>query len=130
MTIRVAIGVAAFCLVMNVVFAVLGYWDYTVLTCSVLGGVYAVGNFLLMGLTVQKMAADPDIKHAKQMFQLSYSVRQLVMVGIVILAFVAPVFNGLALVISLLFPKFTILLLQASGKFKADAQGEDEKLDG
>ena len=58
MTIRVAIGVAAFCLVMNVVFAVLGYWDYTVLTGSVLGGVYAVGNFLLMGLTVQKMAAD------------------------------------------------------------------------
>ena len=38
---------------MQAVFLIAGQWDYTVLLGNILGIVAAVGNFLLMGLTVQ-----------------------------------------------------------------------------
>ncbi|MEG0109718.1 MAG: ATP synthase subunit I [Oscillospiraceae bacterium] len=125
-TMHITIGVAAFSVIMNIVFAVVGRWDLSVLLGTVLGAAFAVANFLLMGITVQNMAKDADIKHAKQVFQFSYSLRQLAMVLVVILGFTVHLFNGIAVVIPLLFPKFTILIMQMTGMYKPDKKEEGE----
>ena len=57
-TLHIAAGTLAFSAVMNGVFALLGRWDLTVLWGTLLGGGFAVLNFFLLGLTVQKMAGD------------------------------------------------------------------------
>ena len=61
-TLHIAAGTLAFSAVMNGVFALLGRWDLTVLWGTLLGGGFAVLNFFLLGLTVQKMAGDPNEK--------------------------------------------------------------------
>ncbi|WP_069971783.1 ATP synthase subunit I [Ruthenibacterium lactatiformans] len=63
-TLHIAAGTLAFSAVMNGVFALLGRWDLTVLWGTLLGGGFAVLNFFLLGLTVQKMAGDPNEKKA------------------------------------------------------------------
>ena len=45
--------VLALSAVMQIVFLVLGLWDVSVLLGNLLGAVTAVGNFFLMGLTIQ-----------------------------------------------------------------------------
>ncbi|MFR5630342.1 MAG: ATP synthase subunit I, partial [Ruthenibacterium lactatiformans] len=72
-TLHIAAGTLAFSAVMNGVFALLGRWDLTVLWGTLLGGGFAVLNFFLLGLTVQKMAGDPNEKKGKLVLQLSYS---------------------------------------------------------
>ena len=74
-TLHIAAGTLAFSAVMNGVFALLGRWDLTVLWGTLLGGGFAVLNFFLLGLTVQKMAGDPNEKKGKLVLQLSYSLR-------------------------------------------------------
>ena len=103
--------IAAFTLIfsalMQAVFLVLGYWDYTVLLGNLLGVVAAVGNFLLMGLTVQS-ALDKEAKDAKNFRKLSQTMRVLLLFVIAVVAYVVPVFNVLAAVIPYLFPRFAI----------------------
>ena len=103
--------VAAATLILSVllqaVFLVIGYWDYTVLLGNLLGIVAAVGNFLLMGLTVQS-ALDKEAKDAKNFMKLSQTMRVLLLFVIAVVAYVVPVFNVLAAVIPYLFPRFAI----------------------
>ena len=49
----IAAMVFIFSLALQSVFLIIGKWDYTVLTGNLLGFVAAVGNFFLMGLSVQ-----------------------------------------------------------------------------
>lgn len=103
--------IAAFTLIfsalMQAIFLVLGYWDYTVLLGNLLGFIAAVGNFLLMGLTVQA-ALDKDEKDVKNLMKLSQTMRVLLLFVIAIVAYAVPVFNVLAAVIPYLFPRFAI----------------------
>lgn len=117
---RIACGVLAFSAVMELVFVLLRRWDLTVLWGNLLGGGWAVLNFFLLGLTVQKMADEPDQKRAKLKQQGSYSGRMLLTLGIIILAVQAPVFSWPAAVIPLLFPRLTILVMQMLGMYKPD----------
>ena len=64
-TLFVAAWVGIFSLFMQAVFLVIGRWDYTVLLGNLLGAAAAVGNFFLMGLTVQS-AVQKEEKDAKQ----------------------------------------------------------------
>ena len=41
---------------MEAVFLVLGKWNYSVLLGNALGALAAVGNFLLMGVTIQNLS--------------------------------------------------------------------------
>ena len=86
-TLHIAAGTLAFSAVMNGVFALLGRWDLTVLWGTLLGGGFAVLNFFLLGLTVQKMAGDPNEKKGKLVLQLSYSLRMLATLAVVVLGF-------------------------------------------
>jgi len=62
--------IAAFTLILSLlmqsVFLIIGKWDYTVLLGNLLGYLAAVGNFFLLGLTVQS-AVEKEEKEAKSL---------------------------------------------------------------
>ena len=77
---------------------------------SILGSVTAVGNFLLMGLTVQK-ALEKDKKDAARTVQLSQSGRLMLQGAMLVLAACLPrVFNLWAAMVPLLVPTLTVRL--------------------
>lgn len=79
-------------------------FDYTVFLGGIGGGIIAVLNFFLMGLTVQKVAATKDDADAKMKMKASYSRRMLMQVLWIIIAIVAPCFWFAAGILPLLFP--------------------------
>lgn len=85
-------------------------------------------NFFLLGLTVQKMAADPNEKRGKMTMQLSYTLRMLFTLFIVMLAIKLPQFSWPAAVIALFFPRLTILAMQLLGMYRpADDQTQEKE---
>lgn len=114
-TTRIAVGTAICVVLMWLVFFLLHRagvenvpFDYTVFLGGIGGFVFAVGNFFLMGLAVQKIAADTDEGRAHQRMQISQRQRTLLMLLWGIAALVAPCFNGAAGIIPLLFPSIVI----------------------
>lgn len=136
---RIALGTAILSAVMVAVFALIGQLDSTVIWGTLLGGITAVGNFFLLGLSVQRAAArmngvtlppedgadtgdseeaadgekpenTPEIQQAKRGMQLSYTGRMLLLVAVGILALSAPCFHPVPTAIALLFPRFIIFI--------------------
>jgi hypothetical protein len=106
----VAIWVAAGCLLIQGVFFVAGWWNWTVLWGGLLGGATAVGNFLLMCLMVQKAVTQTE-KQAKNTVKLSQGLRLMMQGLILVLAAVIPaIFNIWAAAIPLLIPRIAISL--------------------
>lgn len=84
-------------------------FDYTLFTGAAAGGLVAVLNFVLMALTVQKVAGVvDDEKAARKILQGSYSKRMLMQVVWIVIAIVAPCFNVVAGILPLLFPTLGI----------------------
>lgn len=119
-TAHIALGVLAFSAVMNFVFLLLGRWDITVLWGNLLGGGFAVLNFFLLGLSIQKLAAAADEKRGRAALQLSYSTRMLATVLVAALAVALPCFCWPAAVIPLFFPRLTIFAMQLMGMYKPE----------
>lgn len=94
---------------MQAVFLIIGKWDYTVLLGNILGFVAAVGNFFLMGLSVQK-ALGKEEKEAKGVMKTSQSLRLLMLAAVCAVGYLAPVFHILAVVIPLLFPRIAFFV--------------------
>ena len=90
-------------LLMQAVFLVIGKWDTTVLLGNLLGAAAAIGNFFLMGLTVQK-ALSMEPKDASTRMKSSQSLRMLMLLLICVIGGVTPCFNLFAVVIPLAFP--------------------------
>ncbi len=114
-TAHIALGVLVLSLVMQGIFLVLGQWDYTVVLGNLLGGGYAILNFFVLGLTVQKVAGDGDEKRGKNLMQFSYSARMFVTMMVALLGMMAPVFHWVAVVAPLLFPRVTIFVMGLMG---------------
>ena len=93
----------------------MGQWDYTVLLGNLLGGVTAVGNFLLMGLMIQK-AMRQDEKAAVNTVRLSQGGRLFMQGLVLMLAAVLGCFNIWAAAIPLLIPRVGFTLRQWFGK--------------
>lgn len=119
-TLHIAFGTLIFSVLMNGVFALLGKWDATVLWGTLLGGGFAVANFFLLALSVQKVAAEADEKRARAKMQMSYSMRMLATVVVGIVGVSVPCFSWVAVLIPLLFPRVTILAMQALGMYKPE----------
>ena len=141
-TLRMALGVGILTVLMVGVFLIIGMFDATVLTGSVLGGAFAVLNFFLMALSVQQAAAlmngvhlppeevgengevvekplSPEAVRAKQKMQLSYTGRMLMTVAFGIVVLLVPTIHPVAALIPLLFPRIVIMiqgLVQKNGK--------------
>lgn len=124
-TLHIAVGVLGFSAVMNLVFICLHRWDVSVLWGTLMGGGWAVLNFFLLGLTVQKMVADPDEKRGKRLLRRSYSLRMLVTIVVTAVALRLPGVNGVAEVIPLFFPRLTILAMQMLGMYKPEEKGAE-----
>lgn len=107
---HIAIGVAALSVVMELVFLVIGRFDYTVLLGNLLGGCYAVLNFFVMAMAVQKSVHRDTPEEAKLVIQNSYTKRLLVLAAVLIAGFKLPYFNWVAVVIPLFFPRITIFV--------------------
>ena len=67
-------------------FLIAMHWDYTVLLGNLLGAVTAVGNFFLMGITVQKAVAK-EKKPASDLMRLSQTMRLLMQLVVAVLGF-------------------------------------------
>ncbi|MCI9263786.1 MAG: ATP synthase subunit I [Oscillospiraceae bacterium] len=125
-TLHIALGTLCFSAVLQLAFFLLGRWEPGVLWGNLLGGGYAVVNFFALGLTVQKMAADPNEKRGKLTMQVSYTLRMLFTVFVVVLAIKLPGVYWPAAVIPLFFPRLTILTMQLLGMYKPP-RAENEK---
>lgn len=122
---HIALGVFLGSAVMVGVFALLKRFDYTVVLGALLGSVFSILNFLLMGLTVQKAMDDPE--RAKLLVQRSYSRRLLMMAVVMIVGFAAPCFHVVAVVIPFLLPRVTIFVMQMLGLYKPQKEGGEKK---
>ena len=108
---RVVMITGAGLILMWILFAILHFtmpdkvpFDYTVILGGIGGGVIAVLNFFLMGLAVQKAASATDEGTARMKLKASYSQRFMMMILWVIVAIVAPCFQFVAGIATLLFP--------------------------
>ncbi len=121
-TLHIAVGTLAFSGIMNGVFALMGRWDLTLL-----GGGFAVLNFILLALSVQKLAAETDEKKGRAWMQTSYQMRMLATVVVGIIGVSAPCFHWVAVLIPLLFPRITILAMQLLGMYKPEKSVKKEE---
>ena len=87
-----------------------------ILLSAAVGSCIAVLNFALMCLTVQSAVGMTDQKKMKAKFQLSYNARMILQAGWTVAAFLLPGIHFIAGAAPILFPKVTILYLQAKGK--------------
>lgn len=83
-------------------------FDYTIFLGGIGGGLIAVLNFFLMGLTVQKVAASTDEDAARMKMKASYSQRMLLQMLWVVAAIALPCFQFVAGLLPLLFPSLGI----------------------
>ena len=118
-TMYIAGWVISLSVVMQVVFALLGFWNWTVLAGNVLGGCAAVGNFLLMGVTIQN-AVLMEKKDASTRMKASQKLRMLMLLGVGLLAALVDFLNLWATLIPLFFPRFAIALRPLFDKEKKE----------
>ncbi len=135
-TCYIGLWVLVFSLIMEGVFLLIGAWDPTVLWGNLFGGAVSVGNFLALGITVQK-AVGKDEKRAREIMSLSQKIRLLVLFVAALLGALLPCFNIFAALLPLLFPRIAILIRPLFGKKDPDepapAEGQpavEEKEDG
>lgn len=117
---RIAVGVFSMLAIMLVVYAVMGRFSLAVVLGGLIGSLYAVLNFLLLGMTVQKVAEmrEGNEELARMQMKSSYNMRMVIMILLIVVAFALPFVDGLACMIPMLFPRLTILVLQLTGKIK------------
>lgn len=122
---HIAVGVLAGDAIMLVVFALLKKMDYTVLLGALLGSAAAIGNFLLMGIHLQRAMSEPE--RAKLLVHKSYTMRMLGIVAVMIIGFLAPCFQIVAVVVPFLLPSVTIKLMQLTGRYQPGKKGGEEE---
>ena len=111
-TLRIGLGTIICTAAMLLVFFLIGKFDLTVLYGGLLGGGFAVLNFFLLGLSVQRTTSQEDAKKAQAKMQMSYTLRLLLMAAVVIVGIQLPCFHWVAVVIPLIFPRLIIFILQ------------------
>lgn len=103
----IAVAVLILSALMQAVFLILGAWDAGVLLGNLYGAVIAVGNFFLMGLTVQKcLTLEPD--DAKKRMKLSQQGRLLMMLVVCMIGAAVPFCNTIAVLVPQLFPRIGV----------------------
>ncbi len=119
------IYIAYFCTIlsalMQAVFIICKSWDYTVLLGNLLSLTVSVLNFYFMGITVQK-AVEKDEADAKKMMKSSASIRTAVLFVVIAIGVAAPVFNTIAVLVTVFFPRIAILFRP----FIKDKKGSDK----
>lgn len=115
---RIAVCTVIMLVVMLAVYAVLGKFTVGVLLGGLLGSAYAIFNFFMLGMTLQKAASMTDQQMAHMKVRSSYSTRMIGMLILAVVAFALPFVEGIPCLIALLFPRATIFVLQITGQIK------------
>lgn len=115
---RIAAGTIIMLVVMLAIYAVLGKFTVGVLLGGLLGSAYAIFNFFMLGMTLQKAASMTDQQMAHMKVRSSYSTRMIGMLILAVVAFALPFVEGIPCLIALLFPRATIFALQVTGQIK------------
>lgn len=115
---HIALGTAIGVVLILIVFFVFKQFNSGVLVSAIIGGVVAVLNFFILGLTVQKIANGESEERGRKWMQFSYNMRMLVMVIWLIVALAVPFFNWVAALLPLLMPRLTIAVMQVTGIYK------------
>lgn len=118
-TLYVALVTLILSVLMQAVFLVIGKWDYTVLLGNILGALASVGNFFIMGISVQK-ALDKEEKDAKNTMKLSQTLRMFVLFAVAAVGCLVPVFSTIAVVIPFLFPRIAVAFRAAFIRKRGD----------
>ena len=100
--------VLIFSVLMQAVFLVIGKWSMAVLLGNLLSGAFVVLNFLLMGITVQRAVLKEE-KEAKTMVKVSQMYRSLMMLGMAVVGVALPVFDTVAVIVPVFFPRIAIM---------------------
>ncbi|MBR5023133.1 MAG: ATP synthase subunit I [Oscillospiraceae bacterium] len=104
-----ALGVAA----MIGIFVLLGKFDISVLWGGIVGGLVAIANFFVMAIGVN-IAADKaqnqDVKGGQAAIKGSYLLRMILMVVVLVAFAKSGICNVIALVVPLVFVRFTLTL--------------------
>ena len=98
-TIYIAVSMLALSVIMELVFLLLGYFDYTVPLGNLLGGGIGVLNFFLMGLGIQS-AVGLDEKAAREKVKFSMTMRYLMIVAAAAIGINPTKYKVIAVVIS------------------------------
>lgn len=124
----IAVWVIALSLLMEAVFLLIGKWTPAVLWGNLTGAAAAVGNYLLLGITVAKAASGPADKVALRV-RSSMTARMLGTAAVCALAIGLFHTDVYATVIPLLFPRvgiaFRPLVDRKRGKTEAPSEGSD-----
>ena len=123
-TLYIAVAALALSVIMELVFLLLGYFDYTVPLGNLLGAGVGVLNFFLMGLGVQS-AVGLDEKAAREKVKFSMTMRYLMIVVAAAIGIAAPCFNTAAALIPLFFNRVAVAARPLFAKFLGDADGEN-----
>lgn len=115
---RIGVGTVIMLVVMLAVYAVLGKFTVGVLLGGLLGSAYAIFNFFMLGMTLQKAASMTDQQMAHMKVRSSYSTRMIGMLILAVVAFALPFVEGIPCLIALIFPRATIFVLQVTGQIK------------
>lgn len=107
----IAAGTVLLSALVQIVWAVFFDYDLSVFFGGLWGGTVAILNFILMGLTVQKVANEQDQLSVKRRMQASYQFRMMLTIFTTVLAIIIPGINWVMAAISLFFPRLTILVM-------------------
>ncbi len=109
---NIAVGILICSCVMQLAFLLLGRYNYTVFIGAVWGGAFALLNFFLMALSMQKILEDPATPEdmLKQKVSGSYNLRRLLLVGALLVSFLVPAIYWLPVALSYFFPTITIYI--------------------
>ena len=111
----VAVGVAIGTALMVGVFALLGFFDLSVLWGGLVGAAIAVANFLVLAI-VATLAADKaehqDVAGGQKLLKASYPVRLIVLAVVLFACAKSGVFHVIALVLPLVFVRPALTLAE------------------
>lgn len=124
-TAMLAVGEVVCAAAMVGLFALLGYYDSTVLIGALIGCVLAVGNFFLMAVASEAAAdkaMNEDVKGGKATIKTSFRMRLVVLFVLLIVLARSGVCNPIAMVVPLLLvrPVITVVeFFRKSGEVKS-----------
>ncbi len=121
-TLRLLIGEAVCTAAMFGVFALLGYWDLSVLLGGIAGLVVTVGNFFFLAVVAtlaSERALQQDVEGAKKMLKASQTYRFIALAAILGLCAWSGACNLIALVLPLFFQRPVMLVIEFFRKKEA-----------
>ena len=112
-------------LLMQAVFLVSGFWDYTVLLGNLWGAAVAILNFFLLALTVTR-AVERKEKEAGQLLRLSQIARLFMQFFLALAGALIPVFHTVAVLIPFLFPRVAVALYPVVQRAAKREEGKED----